>query len=249
MKKSKLLSIIIALVLVVVGTSSINAVTFEKEYSDNIQRYVVKSGTKTNLIGKTVEVKPNSKYNLDYKIGSKFASAKYYSSDTKAATVNENNGVISFKKGGDVTITIKGSDKRTFKTKFRITSTYVVVSIQKQNAKLYVNGKLKRTAKVVTGRLGVTDTPTGTFKIAYKQRNTHLDGRPMGYDYYLPVKYWVPLAGTGGVGLHDASWRPYSQFGGTYYKWDGSHGCINMRTKDVAYFYKHIKKGTIVKIY
>jgi lipoprotein-anchoring transpeptidase ErfK/SrfK len=73
--------------------------------------------------------------------------------------------------------------------------------------------------------------------------NTYLAGATVGYSYYIPVKYWMPLAKTGGVGLHDARWRSYGSFGGSYYKWDGSHGCINMRTNDVAVFYQFLKAG------
>lgn len=249
MKKKILIGIMFIFALTFTIASKVDAVPFSKEYSDNIQRYIIKSGTKANLIGKTTIVKPNSSYNLDYKIGSKLTSATYKSSNTKVATVDKNNGVVKFKKSGKVTITVVGSDKRTYKTYFNINDTYVLVSIKNQNARIYVNGKLRKKAPVVTGRAGVTPTPKGTFKIAYKQRNTYLDGATVGFDYYLPVKYWMPLAGTGGVGLHDARWRGYNQFGKNYYLWDGSHGCINMRTGDAKYFYSKIKKGTIVKVY
>ena len=249
MKKKFLLGIMFLFVLTFTIASKVDAIPFSKEYSDNIQRYVIKSGTKVNLIGKTTNVKPNSSFNLDYKVGSKFTEATYKSSNTKVATVNKTTGIVKFKGSGKVAITVSGSDKRTYKTYFNINSTYVLVSIKNQNARLYVNGKLKKKVPVVTGRAGVTPTPKGTFKIAYKQRDTYLDGETVGFDYYLAVKYWMPLGGTGGVGLHDASWRGYNQFGGNYYLWDGSHGCINMRTKDAAYFYSKIKKGTTVKIY
>jgi len=229
-------------------TSAVGAISLNKEYTDNRQRSIIISGQKTNLINKTTNVSKGTKLTLRYQIAFKNTAAQYYSSNTNIATIGLDNGVVTFKKVGSVTITVKGSDNRTYRTKFNVTDTYVTVSIKEQRARLYVNGKLARTAPVVTGKPGVTPTPKGTFTVAYKQRNTFLDGSTVGYDYFLPVKYWIPLANTGGVGLHDASWRANNKFGGNFYIWDGSHGCINMREADVAFFYKHIKAGTVVKI-
>ena len=47
-------------------------------------------------------------------------------------------------------------------------------------------------------------------------------------------------------GLHDASWR--SKFGGQDYKWNGSHGCINLPTKAAAKLYSYVEVGTPVYI-
>lgn len=249
MKRNMLRFLGLGVLLLVLSIKGVSAVSMTPEYSDNVQRYIVKSGSKANLINKVMNVKPKTKFNLDYKRGSKFQNATYTSSNTKIATVNKSNGVVYFKKDGKVTIYVKGADNKRYKTTFAISSVYISISISKQRARLYVGGKLRKNVPVVTGRPSATPTPKGTFKIAYKQRNTYLDGATVGYDYYLKVKYWMPLAGTGGVGLHDAPWRSYKSFGGSLYKRDGSHGCINMRTKDAAYFYKYIKAGTTVKIY
>lgn len=240
--------IFVAFVLIFVSVN-VSAVSFQKEYADNMQRYIYKTGSGTNLIGKTTNVKPKQSIKLGYKVGNKYIAAKYTSSNTKVATVNAATGLVKFLTTGKVTITVAGSDKKTYKTYFNSAGVQVNISIKSQRAMLYVNGQLKKSVPIVTGRAGVTPTPKGTFKIAYKQTNTYLDGSTVGYDYYLHVKYWMPLAGTGGVGLHDASWRSYNSFGGNYYKWDGSHGCINMRTSDAAYFYRYISAGTIVNIY
>lgn len=45
-----------------------------------------------------------------------------------------------------------------------------------------------------------------------------------GEGYASPVDFWMPFHGD--IGFHDASWR--SSFGGSIYKTNGSHGCINM---------------------
>lgn len=247
MKKKILKIVSICFVFIVIGIN-INAVAMSPQYSDNVTRYVLRGSNKTNLINKTISVKPKTTYNLDYKRGSKYINATYTSGNTKVATVNKTNGVIGFKKTGKVTIYVKGSDNRQYRVYFSVGETYVVVSIASQRARLYVNGKLRKSVPVVTGKPGRTSTPKGTWKIAYKTRNTYLDGATVGYDYYLKVRYWIPLAGTGGVGFHDAPWRSNGAFGGKIYKYDGSHGCINMRTKDAAYFYKYLKAGTVIKI-
>ena len=47
-------------------------------------------------------------------------------------------------------------------------------------------------------------------------------------------------------GMHDASWR--SQFGGSIYKYNGSHGCVNMPRSKVSKLYKMVPNGTRVII-
>jgi lipoprotein-anchoring transpeptidase ErfK/SrfK len=49
------------------------------------------------------------------------------------------------------------------------------------------------------------------------------------------------------VGIHDASWR--STFGGTIYKTNGSHGCINAPRSIVTKIYDEIEAGTPVVAY
>ena len=46
--------------------------------------------------------------------------------------------------------------------------------------------------------------------------------------------------------MHDASWR--SQFGGSIYKYNGSHGCVNMPRSKVSKLYKMVTNGTRVII-
>lgn len=248
--KKKILGLLMMLFVLTASYANINAMPVKKEYTDNIQRSVVKYKTNTNYANnKYNRVSPNSKMYLKYRVGNKLAAATFTSSNKKVATVNSRTGAVSFKKSGKVTIYVKGSDGRNLRAKFEIDGVYVTVSIKSQVASIYRGGKRLRKVPIVTGRSGVYDTPKGTFKLAYKQRNTYLDGATVGFDYYLPVKYWMPLANTGGVGFHDASWRGAKQFGGKYYLYDGSHGCINMRTKDAAFFYKTMKAGTTIKIY
>jgi len=57
------------------------------------------------------------------------------------------------------------------------------------------------------------------------QKNRVLKGEDWdGSIYQTPVAYW--MAFNRSIGLHDAPWR--RSFGGTIYRANGSHGCINM---------------------
>ena len=73
-------------------------------------------------------------------------------------------------------------------------------------------------------------------KILNKARNTTLKGE----DYESFVQYWMGYGG--GYGLHDASWRRV--FGTQDYKWNGSHGCINMPTAAAKKLYGMVEVGT-----
>ena len=119
--------------------------------------------------------------------------------------------------------------------------TVVEVSISKQKLWYYKNGELKMTSNVVTGTANRHATPTGTFKIRSKSRRVYL----VGPDYRSYVNYWMPIYGD--IGLHDATWR--SKFGGTIYKYNGSHGCINLPLNTAKYIYNNVPKGTKVRVY
>jgi lipoprotein-anchoring transpeptidase ErfK/SrfK len=81
-------------------------------------------------------------------------------------------------------------------------------------------------------------TPTGTFHIWIKLRSTRMQGgsKALGTYYNLPnVPYTMYLYNdeypkTDGYGIHGAYW--HNNFGHPM-----SHGCINMRTEDVAKLY------------
>ena len=57
--------------------------------------------------------------------------------------------------------------------------------------------------------------------------------------------YWMPF--NGGIGMHDASWR--GSFGGSIYKTNGSHGCINLPVKAAKTIYENISAGMPVLCY
>ena len=100
-------------------------------------------------------------------------------------------------------------------------NSYVEVSIDNQKLWMYLNGECIVDTDIVTGNIkNGWGTRKGVFSLTYKERNATLNGP----GYSTPVSYWMPF--DGGIGLHDATWR--SSFGGSIYKYNGSHGCVNM---------------------
>ena len=100
-----------------------------------------------------------------------------------------------------------------------------------------MDGILKIETGGVTGNTSLgRGTPSGTNYVYNKQRNRVLRGA----DYATPVKYWIPVYKA--IGIHDASWR--KNFGGEIYKTNGSHGCVNTPTDQVAELYDMVEIGT-----
>lgn len=128
------------------------------------------------------------------------------------------------------------------KTPLKDKKTYILVSIKKQKLWFYKKGKLILKSKVVTGTKNKTATPKGTYKIRGKARSAYL----VGDDYVSFVNYWMLIDGGLQIGLHDATWR--STFGGTIYKRNGSHGCVNLPYNVAKKIYKKAPIGTKVII-
>jgi lipoprotein-anchoring transpeptidase ErfK/SrfK len=145
----------------------------------------------------------------------------------------------------DIVYTVVDSSKNKSTKKITVTvenkfkSTYIDVSIANQTLNYYVRGELKLTSPIVTGINN--GTPTGDYEVLYKTRDVNLTGA----DYVSHVDYWIAFIGHS-YGFHDASWR--SSFGGTIYKYNGSHGCINMPKNKVAELYNLVEVGTPVYI-
>ncbi|MCC8029024.1 MAG: L,D-transpeptidase/peptidoglycan binding protein [Lachnospiraceae bacterium] len=121
-------------------------------------------------------------------------------------------------------------------------STYVEINLTAQHLWFYKNGTLVVESDLVSGSVKAGNaTPTGSYQITYKQKDAVLRGQ----GYASPVSYWMPF--NGGIGLHDASWR--STFGGTIYKTNGSHGCINLPYSAAKKIYENISAGDPVLVY
>ena len=128
-----------------------------------------------------------------------------------------------------------------------IGNSYVEVSISNQEVWLFVNGECKVNSSVVTGDpTKGHQTYTGVYALTYKQRNATLTGpNAGGGSYSSKVSFWMPF--NGGQGLHDATWR--SSFGGSIYRGNGSHGCVNCPYSTAAVLYKYVEEGFPVIIY
>ena len=120
-----------------------------------------------------------------------------------------------------------------------LNGTYVIVDISEQTATLYENQNPIYSTYVVTGD-DETPSDIGLFDIDSKERNAILTGP----GYSVPVSYWMPY--NNGEGLHDATWR--GVFGGDYYHYDGSHGCVNMPLDSAEVFYNNVEVGDKVLV-
>lgn len=121
-------------------------------------------------------------------------------------------------------------------------NSYVEVNLTAQHLFLYKDGKKVLESDFVSGNVSKNyTTPPGLFGLTYKQKDAVLRGE----GYASPVKFWMPF--NGGIGFHDASWR--STFGGTIYKTNGSHGCINMPYEAAKTLYENIYAGFPVICY
>ena len=126
-----------------------------------------------------------------------------------------------------------------------ITGTYVEVSISEQHLWCYHNYELVMDTDVVTGLpTPERETRRGIYAIDAKKEHATL-GRLDVQGYASPVDYWAPF--DGGRGLHDAPWR--SSFGGDIYLYDGSHGCVNIPSQNMAAIFNAIEIGNAVIIY
>ncbi len=123
-----------------------------------------------------------------------------------------------------------------------IGNTYVEINMTKQHLWFYKNGSLIVEGDVVTGNVSKNyATPTGVYKLQYKEKNATLKGE----GYSVPVNVFMPF--NGGIGIHDASWR--NAFGGNIYLTNGSHGCINSPPILAKTIFNNIEANTPVICY
>lgn len=128
-------------------------------------------------------------------------------------------------------------------------STYAEVDLTNQKMYFIKKGKVVMSSDVVTGRPTPDRvTPPGVYDLTYKTRNATLrgerdeNGEP---EYETPVAYWMPF--NAGIGFHDATWQ--SSFGGSRYKTNGSHGCVNMPLSKAKELYNLIPNNCPIVCY
>ena len=123
-----------------------------------------------------------------------------------------------------------------------IGKTYVEINFTKQHMWFYKDGALVTQGDVVTGNVNNGwATPTGIYRLAYKEKNATLKGE--GYE--TPVSFWMPF--NGGIGIHDATWR--NEFGKDLYIAGGSHGCVNSPYEVAQTIFENIQPGTPIVCY
>ena len=120
--------------------------------------------------------------------------------------------------------------------------TYIEIDYSAQHLYYYVDGEKYLDSDVVTGDLTKGNgSPDGFYKVNYKQSPATL----VGENYSSDVTYFMQFAYN--IGFHDASWR--SSFGGSIYKGNGSHGCINLPLSAASKLYEKVETGTPVVAY
>ena len=120
--------------------------------------------------------------------------------------------------------------------------TYVEINLTAQHLYFYKNGQLIVESDFVSGDISNGNgTPVGAYPVTYTEKDATLNGA----NYSSFVNYWMPYCGN--VGMHDASWR--GSFGGTIYKRDGSHGCVNLPYSAAKTIFENIEKGYPVLVY
>ncbi|MDO4745057.1 MAG: L,D-transpeptidase family protein [Bacillota bacterium] len=117
--------------------------------------------------------------------------------------------------------------------------TYIDVDISEQTVNYYKKGELVFSSPCVTGSAATgTVTDVGAYYILNKVRDVVLKGdNGDGTEYESFVHYWLGV-NWAGEGFHDASWR--SNFGGSIWTYNGSHGCINMPPRLMPEFYEMV---------
>lgn len=120
----------------------------------------------------------------------------------------------------------------------------VKVSVRRQHLWMCAGHRLVRDTAVTTGIPGEdTHTPTGSFTVQARTRNTTLtliSGRTYA------VKYWIPFQGPL-FGFHDSSWQDIP-YGSPRYRAQGSHGCVHMPLSAIAFLYRWAHVGATVRI-
>lgn len=128
-----------------------------------------------------------------------------------------------------------------------IGNSYVEVDISEQKMYAYKDGKLLVKTDVVTGNPNKGNaTPSGSVWAfdCHKSPATLGTLDTMGYSSH--VTYWMSF--TGNVGLHDADgWR--TNYGGSIYLTNGSHGCVNTPKANMAIIFKNFNVGDPVIVH
>jgi lipoprotein-anchoring transpeptidase ErfK/SrfK len=119
-----------------------------------------------------------------------------------------------------------------------------VVDLSRQRAWVCSGALQQRTTFITSGATARGDgTPTGTWHIQAKSRNTTLYPADGGAYH---VHYWMPYDGA--YGIHDSPWQHFA-YGSAAYRTKGSHGCVHVPGAMMAWLYHWAKIGTTVHVH
>ncbi len=122
-------------------------------------------------------------------------------------------------------------------------SVIAVANTSSFHTQIYVDGKLKYTWPISTGKK-VTPTPNGTYLTVEKANPVRMIGGKKGTpDYYNELVNWAVRFTYSGDYYHSAPWSVVNQ-GET----NVSHGCVNLAPEDAQTFYNLAVPGDPVTI-
>ena len=148
------------------------------------------------------------------------------------ATSLKSDLISAVKSGKSTTVVAKFSRTAMGSLENDLGTTYAEIDLTNQRMWMYKDGKIVVSTDIVSGKAdGEHETPQGTYKLKYKEKNATLKGA----NYSTPVAWWMPF--NGDIGMHDATWQP--TFGGDRYIKHGSHGCINLPLDKAASIFNY----------
>lgn len=220
---------------IVIDSSLINTwINIDEDFNvtineDSIREYINELGNKYDNIG---DARTLTRWSGEVIKVSTTPGIYYIDRDTTIAEIVE-----AISNGAETTKEL--SFKTPSATDDYVINTFVEVNLTNQTVVYYKNGELITQGNVVTGNVSKGySTPAGVYRLDWKAKNFVLRGE----GYASPVSFWMPF--NGGIGLHDASWR--SSFGGSIYKNNGSHGCVNMPYSVAEAIYNNIEDKTTI---
>lgn len=201
---------------------------------EKVADYVAELGTKYNTYGKSKQLATS--YGTTITMSNCHYGWKIDAEAEAAAIVDD----------------IKGGEKVTRDLNYQYTAashtgndygnSYVEINLTAQHLYLYKNGSLVIDSDFVSGNPSKGNaTHTGVFGVTYTERDATLKGQ----NYATPVSFWMPF--NGNEGMHDATWR--SSFGGSIYKRNGSHGCVNLPYSVAQTIFENVSAGFPVFVY
>ena len=216
----------------------------------NIYKTIVRN---INIVdGVPPELNVDSEESIIWNLNDEFVIPNYSATDNIDGDITnkvviDNKVNISEEGEYDLVFSVSDSSQNKVDKKIRVKvedkwkNTYIIVTKSTQTLDYYEKGVLVFSSPVVTG--DDYDTPLGSYAVNNKMPRARLVGPNNEWDVY--VNWWIAFIG-GSHGFHDSSWR--TEFGGNVWKYNPTHGCINL-PRDKAYeLYEWVEIGTPVYI-